>query len=487
MAETILSVEGLQVTLSGQRLLRDVSFRLHEGDCLAVAGATGSGKTLLLRALAGLLSHGGTVTYGKGHPKKPRIAFVARQHRFNNRSNLASFYYQQRYNSADSEDAATALEELLHSGAKPSKIASVLEELGIAHLTNEPLIRFSNGEHRRFQLAKVLLSDPEWILLDNPLAGLDKEARQSFVRQTGLLLRSGRRLVIATGTDDPPSCATHVAVMEQGRLRAWMTREAFLAGGQREIVQNLPLPDASAIARIPAAFPEEPFRTALRMEGVNIVYGGRRILKDVHWSVDRGERWSLEGANGSGKSTLLSILYGDNPQAYSQPVWMFDRRRGTGESVWDVKRRIGFLSPEMHQHLDAGLTGFEVVASGLFDTAGLFRRMSMNQAGTVKAWMDCIGNGRLADRPFSTLSDGEQRLLLIARALVKGPPLLVFDEPCQGLDMQTVAWFRALTDSICSDRGKTLLFVSHYPGEIPSCVGDSALMEDGRLRLGSIR
>jgi molybdate transport system ATP-binding protein len=101
--------------------------------------------------------------------------------------------------------------------------------------------------------------------------------------------------------------------------------------------------------------------------------------------------------------------------------------------------------------------------------------------------MDCMGTGRLAERTFSTLSDGEQRLLLVTRALVKNPPLLVFDEPCQGLDMQTVAWFRALTDSICSDRGKTLLFVSHYPGEIPSCVGDSALMEDGRLRLGSIR
>lgn len=128
-----------------------------------------------------------------------------------------------------------------------------------------------------------------------------------------------------------------------------------------------------------------------------------------------------------------------------------------------------------------------MAASGLFDTAGLFRRLGDRQAETVKAWMDCIGTERLADRPFSTLSDGEQRLLLIARALVKGPPLLVFDEPCQGLDMQTVAWFRALTDSICSDRGKTLLYVSHHPGEIPSCVDNSASMEDGRLSVIPMR
>lgn len=487
MPETILTVEDLQVTLSGRRLLHDVSFRLEAGECLALTGASGSGKTLLLKALAGRLSHGGRVTYGNGQTKSPRVAFIARHHRFNNRSNLPSFYHQQRFNSFDSEDASTATEELRLFGATPAEAVPMLERFGIGHLKDQPLIRFSNGEHRRFQLAKAMLADPQWILLDNPLAGLDREARETFDRLVQELAVSGRHLVMAAGTGDLPAAVTRVALMEKGRIRDWMTRDAYLDTYRLHAPSMHPLPDAENVSRLATTAPEMPFENAVRMEGMSIRYEGRTILDDIDWKVSRGERWSLEGPNGSGKSTLLAVINGDNPQAHSQPLWMFDRRRGSGESIWDIKRRIGYLSPEMHQHFEAGQTGYEVVASGLFDTVGLFRKPNERQAKVVEEWMACMRVESFAGRSFHTLSDGEQRLLLIARALVKNPPLLIFDEPCQGLDEGTISWFRDLTDVLCSDQDRTLLYVSHYPGEIPGCVDKSAVMKEGRMTIKSNR
>lgn len=484
MPETVLKVEGLGVTLSGRRLLEDVSFEMREGECLALAGPTGSGKTLLLRALSGLVAHGGTVSYGYGYTKHDRrIAYVPRQHRFRNRSNLSSFYHQQRFNSFDSTDAPTATEELLHAGAARDRIDSTLAAFGIGHLRDEPLIRFSNGEHRRFQLARAMLKDPEWILFDNPMAGLDRQARDLFDGLLRDLMASGRHLIVATGTAEPSNAVTHVAWMEQGRLTEWMTRDAYMGRKHGTASAMAAVPDPDSLPPCISPHTEGSFEHAIRMEGLGIRYGDRWILDDIRWEVRRGERWSIEGPNGSGKSTLLSVVCGDNPQSHSQPLWLFDRRRGSGESIWDIKRRIGFLSPEMHQHVEKGLTGYEVVASGLFDTAGLYRKPGESQQAAVEAWMAVMGSLAFRDRAFDTLSDGEQRLLLIARTLVKNPPLLVFDEPCQGLDVSMVAWFRALTDALCRDRNRTLLYVSHYPGEVPSCVERTAKMDRGRLRV----
>jgi molybdate transport system ATP-binding protein len=266
MPETILKVEGLSVSLSGRRLLEDVYFQMRDGDCLAVAGASGSGKTLLLQALAGRVMHGGTVTYENGRTNPPRIAFVPRHHRFWNRSNLSSFYHQQRFKSFDSTDAPAATEELLNAGASAERIASTLADFGIDHLRDEPLIRFSNGEHRRFQLAKAVLADPEWILIDDPLAGLDKEARVLFERLVHDLAASGKRLVFATGTGEPPTAVTRVLWMQEGGLRAEMTREAYYEFQKAHRPPVHLLPDPDLLDRMAALHADEPFENTVHME-----------------------------------------------------------------------------------------------------------------------------------------------------------------------------------------------------------------------------
>ena len=176
----------------------------------------------------------------------------------------------------------------------------------------------------------------------------------------------------------------------------------------------------------------------------------------------------MEGANGSGKSTLLSLVCADNPQAYACDIELFGRRRGTGESIWDIKRHIGYVSPEMHRAYMRDLPAIDIVASGLHDSVGLYVRPRPEQRETCLHWMNRFGIGHLADRTFLRMSSGEQRLCLLARAFVKSPDLLILDEPFHGLDDDNRLLATRIIEDYCSDPSITLIIVSHYANELPS-------------------
>ena len=232
----------------------------------------------------------------------------------------------------------------------------------------------------------------------------------------------------------------------------------------------MPSVQESSAKPAPLLRPLDPFETAVKMEKVQIKYGSKTILSDFSWKVNRGERWAIKGPNGAGKSTLISLITADNPQAYSQNITLFDRKRGTGESIWDIKRKIGYLSPELHLYFKEGGLCFSVVASGLFDTQGLFKRMSEEQIKQVNHWMEVMGIAHLKERSFLQISGGEQRMVLITRALVKNPELLILDEPCQGLDRVQTEHLKSVLDYLAANSDMTLLYVSHYDRDIPSCV-----------------
>jgi molybdate transport system ATP-binding protein len=209
----------------------------------------------------------------------------------------------------------------------------------------------------------------------------------------------------------------------------------------------------------------------ISLKDVTIRYGSKTILEHFSWTIQRGERWVLRGPNGAGKSTLLSLITADNPQSYSQDITLFGRRRGTGESIWDIKKNIGYVSPEMHLYFKETGTSFAVVASGLFDFLGVTRKVNEEQVSQVDACLALFGLEYLRDRSFQTLSTGEQKMVLIARAFVKNPPLLILDEPCQGLDVDQVRLLKDVVNQIADVSDMTLIFVSHYAEDVPECVG----------------
>jgi len=206
------------------------------------------------------------------------------------------------------------------------------------------------------------------------------------------------------------------------------------------------------------------------MHDVTIRYGQRTILKDLSWSVRNTERWALSGQNGSGKSTLLSLICADNPQSYACDITLFDRQRGSGETIWDIKRHIGYVSPEMHRSYKHNLPAIRIVASGLMDSIGLYAVPKADDYEKCRWWLDIFGIGHLADRPFLQLSSGEQRLVLVARAFVKDPQLLILDEPLHGLDLWNRRLVKDVIETFCQRADKTLIMVTHYQEELPACI-----------------
>ena len=440
MDNCLAKISDVSVSLGAKPVVTSISFQILSGQKTAIVGPMGSGKTSLAKALAGRLFRTGEVFFSSRNPdKRAYVLLVEQQHQFKNRSNLSEFYLQQRFNSSDCEDAYTVEEEL--AGLEVGDWVSVFELSG---LLKRPLIQLSNGENKRLQMVKSLAYQPDWLILDNPYVGLDVNGREILTKGLLSLEARGTHFILISSPGDVPDF----------------------------IDQVIELPSELAVSAKPAPLLRsvDPFEIAVKMEKVQIKYGTKTILSDFSWEVKRGERWAIKGPNGAGKSTLISLITADNPQAYSQNITLFDRKRGTGESIWDIKRKIGYLSPELHLYFKEGGSCFSVVASGLFDTLGLFKRLSDEQTLQVNQWMQVMGITHLAERSFLQISGGEQRMVLITRALVKNPALLILDEPCQGLDRVQTEYLKSVLDYLAENSEMTLLYVSHYDRDIPSCV-----------------
>ena len=231
------------------------------------------------------------------------------------------------------------------------------------------------------------------------------------------------------------------------------------------------------------------------MKNVNVSFGGKKVLNGINWEVKTGGQWVLKGPNGAGKTTLLSLITADNPQGYTNDLVLFDRKRGSGESIWDIKKKIGFVSPELHlyflrqksiYHPAAGIptsynsmTCLDVVLSGLNDEIGFNTSYSERSLRLAKLWLRLLKLEHLEKSPFLYTSLGEQRIFLLARALIKLPDLLILDEPCQGLDPSQTRRFLKLLDHICENGNTTMIYVTHRAEEIPLCVSHILELENG--------
>lgn len=341
--------------------------------------------------------------------------------------------------------------------------------LALRPLFDRELVTLSSGELRRYHICRALLTAPEMLVIESPFIGLDPPTREMLV---SVLERVADALGVSvvmtlTSAAEAPEMITHVYTLDSLRCSERMTRTEAVAAEAKRSSCDTPAEEPT----LPAPTHETPvFERVVELRGATIAYGGRRIFEGLDWRVSSGEAWNVTGPNGSGKSTLLSLVCADNPRAYSLDMTLFDRRRGTGESIWEIKSRIGYLSPEMHRACTDDVAASEVVVSGLFDTFGPCRRASEWQRKQCMAWMECFGAAHLAERSFVRLSSGEQRLVLLVRAFVKDPDLLILDEPFQGLDPAVRARAKRIIEAFCRRKGKSMLFVTHYPEELPASI-----------------
>ena len=467
------------ITVSrGSFKLRNISFSLNDKENLAVTGASGSGKTTLAKALCGQLFLTGDlkIIYAGNTGLLPQAVYMEQQYAIKNRSNIIDGYYQQRYNSADNDNSYTVWEELKFVSDDKQRIDFLLNELSITYLKNKPLLQLSSGEHKRFQLVKALLNPLQLLVLEEPFVGLDVASREKLNEILSNISNTGTKLIIIVGTHHHfPDCITHVLELEKGEQKIFTEKENFTAGHQPVVplFDNTPLP---------LFHNELNFENAILMKNVTVKYGDKIVLNNINWHVRRGERWLLKGGNGAGKSTLMSLVVADNPQAYANEVYLFDRRRGSGESIWDIKKNIGFVSPELCAFFDRSITCFDAVASGYFDRMCVCHKLSDEQINHIYDWLKSLNISDLAQKRLADISSGMQRLILLIRAFIKNPPLLIFDEPFQNLDEFQTKAFVKLVDDICAQTATTMVYITHHENEIPGGISQVLELEAGRIK-----
>lgn len=480
---TLIQLAHAQVHFRGETLGKELNFTWQKGEHWAVYGDSGKSLTGLLETLLGktLLSQGSLETpfakdyaeqqsqAGQVYSYRDLIALVSQDYPIRNKAGLQNFYYQQRFNSADVHDTLTVgnyLQSISETRKGPWTLEKVAQLLRLHHLLDASLLMLSNGETRRLSLAAGLLRQPLIYLMDQPLTGLDQESREAFGDFLAACIQANIHVLLTTTSKEIPAQITHIAYLKDSEgLQTW-DRTQYNP-------QTRPTPihswDLSPILPNLASYPVFS-GTVVALEEVSIRYGDTLILDRLNWNIQSGERWRLRGKNGSGKSTLISLLIGENPQAYSQNFSLFGKKRGSGESIWELKKPIGFVAPELSRYFPRNQSLKKVILSGFFDTLGLFKSVTPEQEALALDWMEAFQLEGFAENYFYELSLAQQRWALLARALIKKPQLLILDEASQGLDEQQRNLFKNTLQDLLLRLPIAVIYVSHYEEDVPPCV-----------------
>ncbi|WP_209444241.1 ATP-binding cassette domain-containing protein [Pedobacter borealis] len=479
MLKPFVYIQNLNLSYRNKTVLKDLYWEVNVGQNWVLWGESGSGKTSLAKAIAGLIPSQGSIeiNYDAQSKLPAEVLFVESWYQFKNLEGVANFYYQQRYTSLQANDTLTVHAELVAYGKEKGLhfdlVEPILEALGFATFASSQLIELSSGEHKKLQLVKALWLKPQLLIIDQPYTGLDKASRKNLNTLLDQITAEGVQLILICNDLEFPESIDSFAEIIDGQIVSSFSRE----------IGDLP-PEIHK-RKIPAFLKESPIYSStdmVKMVDVNISYGEKQVLKNINWEVKAGEKWLLQGPNGSGKSTLLSLINGDHPQSYANELYLFGNRRGTGESIWDIKQHIGLISPEFHWYFDATSTVWKCIASGFYDTVGLFQQLPYSKRAQVDELIEYFGLTDNKNELLTALPLGKQRLVLLARTIIKNPELLILDEPCQGLDQQQTKHFNQMVDELCSN-GMTLIYVGHFESQLPTCIEKRILLEKGEVKI----
>lgn len=478
MSDPVVHISNFNLKYRHQTVLEDLQWDIFPGEHWLLCGPSGSGKTSLAKAIAGLVRGSGSIelNFDPGSARPAKVQYVANWYQFKDLEGQSNFYYQQRYNSQAVETTATVRADLEIYGqeyhldfSEAERIASALDYTA---LFSSSLIQLSSGEHKKLQLVKALWLRPQLLILDQPYNGLDKLSRKNLNVLLEKISAEGTQLILIGNDTEIPSSITRFAEIRESRLQeiAWDERSSTAIEHSGKAVPSF-------LSKAPVSHASDHI---IKMIDVNIRYSGKEVLKNINWEVKPGEKWLLQGPNGSGKSTLLSLICGDHPQAYSNNYYLFGNKRGSGESIWEIKEKIGLISPELHWYFDPSATVWQSIASGFYDSSGLYCDPGATKKAQVDEMIHYFGLDPSKNTLMTELPLGKQRLAMLARTIIKNPELLILDEPCQGLDQQQTRHFNRLVDEL-SRNGTTLIYVGHFESQLPGCIQKRILLENGAV------
>ncbi len=502
----LIKLKNAAFKINDRIVFSGTDWTIIAGQIWAVYGIAGSGVNILLEALL----HRLPVTQGKleyyfedhGRPYlNPGEAVLISNDAQRDMLLHYSTYYQARWQSFEEENSPSVNEFLSgksiehHSSFEvtPLRTAgsiyekrkrSAVRRLQIKNLMEKRLMQLSNGEARKVLLVRAFMQNPRLLVLDEPFGGLDASSRKNLMKIINEMMPDEHKIIITAHSrlDEIPGSATHIAYVEQNRiLKQGLKKEILLS---LETKQKEPIVIKEEKFQLFPEFPqdknpENPF--LIKMNNVTVKYGKKVILDHISWTMRRDENWAVLGPNGAGKTTLLSLIMGDNPQAYANDIILFGKKRGSGESIWDIKKKIGWVSPELQLYYYSSMKCIETVCSGLYESIGLYQEITEEQKIEALFWLRLLKIDNLKDTRFSDISAAEQMLILFARALVKKPILLILDELFQNIDPETRNFLFSFIDALCTETLVRIIYVTHHEKELPNCISNILRLDKGRI------
>jgi len=508
----LIYLERCSIVLDGKRALDDASFVLRAGERWALVGPNGSGKTLLLKLLRGDMWPTPTGCERREYcfdgelcdqpvGAKEHIAYVGpeRQDR----------YVRYEWNHTVTQVVTTGLfdEEIPRSIATAPQsrhVARLLKQFGLWSLRRRGFLTLSYGQRRRTLIARAFASAPQVLLLDEVFNGLDTTSARILRKALQRTRGCGSTWILTTHrAQDVPPNTTSVARMENGRVLCSapssfqgddctdaggrVTRGAVTEGRGEGATKHFPLPKNPSPQPSPTRGEGAGERTLalslplIQLRNVDLYRDYRLVLRDVNWTLARGEHWAIVGRNGSGKSTLLKLLYGDLHPRLGGTIHRDRVPFGTPIEEW--KHRVGFVSPELQAEYFLARDLVEVVVSGRHSSVGLNHSASAMELRVVRRWLQFFGLAAIAHRKPRAVSYGQMRLALLARAMMNAPELLLLDEPCTGLDPEMRALVLATLERL-ANRGVQLVMAVHEQNDLPRCVAHHvAILRNRRVAI----
>ncbi|MDC7124761.1 MAG: ATP-binding cassette domain-containing protein [Spirochaetales bacterium] len=451
----IFELKNADVIIKDKYILKNINISIKKNEITGVYGANGSGKTLLSDVIGGKrkLDNGERVFIPGA---KVSVVSSIEQQRMLERD---------RYNDDSEfigkEDPGRSVRTILGLAKNEkfdSKVEQLIKTLQIEHILDRGIKYLSTGEFRKMMIADAVIKNADIIILDDPYTGLDRESRKKLILLINELKELYSIIVVSGRLEDMQNCERYF-LLEGGQLSEYQTNDDLKKKVEAVNANSVKLKEPENFLEKKEILKEE----LIRLDKVSMSYYGEKILTDISWSVVSAEHWQIIGPNGSGKSSLISLINGDSPKAYGQNLYLFGNKRGSGETVWDIKQKIGLVSGSLQRMHRSGQNVLSIVLSGYFDTIGLYDKPTPIQINYAKTLCEDFGLEDIIQTDFDKLSEGLKRTVLIIRALIKTPKLLILDEPCQGLDDHNSSFIVKTASNIIKSTTTTLIYVSHDP------------------------
>jgi molybdate transport system ATP-binding protein len=454
---TIL-LTGLSVEFDEGFQLNNINWHIEPHQHWLITGANGAGKSALAAVLAGY----GEILAGSTSGLLSKIGWVS----FEAQAELIQT--ELKKDDADITDVislGTPVSEIIFTEeVDPSTAQDLIKKFELEYILDRAFRKLSTGESRKVMLIRALSCNADLLILDEPFDGLDSATHAMLQKHLADVVQHTPVIMVLNRFDEIPEFISHIAYMEQGELRYQVERDD--AQAYADLYQllhlkttDLQIPTADTDNAIPRLDPQQPL---VKLSNICVKYTDMVLIEGQDWTIEPNQHWQLSGPNGSGKTALLSLITGDHPQCYTNDIFVFGYQRGNGESIWQIKQYIGYVSTALQWEYRVGTSLRNVIISGFYDSIGLYSKSTDRQKQIADEWLALLGMKKRGDQPFNKLSYGDQRLLLIARAMIKHPPLLILDEPCLGLDDINRQLVLALIEKICAAKETSVIYVNHH-------------------------